>query len=367
MKIECIKEQLEAALGKAEKVAGKNQSLPVLSGFYLDARQNSLSIKATNLDLALSMNIPVKVEEPGIVVVPAQVLSSFVSSLSKDKNIVMSVKEQVLEVKTAATKTNIKILPSEDFPLIPEIENDDVFSMPVKDLVSGIRSVMYAAAIGSIKPELSSISVAHEGEFLVFAATDSFRLAEKKIKVKKPPRFKQILIPQKNAAEIVRIFDKGDEEVSISIEEHQMAMRSQDIYLTSRIIEGNFPDYKQIIPKSTSSTAVLLKQDLLNSLKTSLIFSDAFNQLTLKLSPKGKSFEIESKNSAVGESVQSVEATLDGEDISINVNHRYFTDCFQSIASDSITLGFSGQARPIVVQGVNDQNFLYLVMPMNQS
>src|SRR3989344_9294053 len=367
MKIECIKDQLEEALGKADKIAGKNITLPVLSGLYLDARQNSLSIKATNLDLGISISLPVKVSEPGIVVVPARIISSFISSLSKDKNIGITSKNQILEIKTSATKTQIKTLPSEDFPVIPEIDDDKAFSIPTRDFIFGIRSVIYAAAVGSIKPELSSISITHEGEFLVFAATDSFRLAEKKIRIKKVPHFKQILVPQKNAMEIIKIFDKGEEEISISIEEHQMALRSQNIYLTSRIIEGTFPDYRQIIPKETTSKAILLKQDLINSLKTSLIFSDVFNQLTLKLSPEAKSFEIESKNSSIGESVCSLEAVLEGDAISININHKYFTDCLQSVATDSISISFSGQAKPIIVQGVGDTSFLYIVMPMNQS
>ena len=367
MKIECIKDQLEEALSKADKIAGKNVTLPVLSGLYLDARQNSLSIKATNLDLGISITLPVKVVEPGIVVVPAHIVSSFISSLSKDRNVNITTKNQTLEIKTSATKTNIKTLPSEDFPVIPEIDDDKAFMIPTRDLVFGIRSVIYAASVGSIKPELSAISITHEGEFLVFAATDSFRLAEKKIRIKKAPHFKQILVPQKNALEIIKIFDKGEEEISISIQEHQMALRSQNIYLTSRIVDGTFPDYKQIIPKEITSKAVLLKQDLTNSLKTSLIFSDTFNQLTLRLSPKGKSFEIESKNSTVGEITHVVESVLEGDDIAINVNHRYFTDCFQSITTDSISLGFSGQAKPIVVQGVGDTSFLYIVMPMNQA
>lgn len=367
MKVEGIKEQLEEALNKADKIAGKNVTLPVLSGFYLDAHQNTLVIKATNLDLGLSIKLPVKVLEPGNVVVPAHILTSLISSLSKDRNITLSTKEQVLEVKTASTKTNIKTLPSEEFPIIPEVGDDNVFSIPARDFVFGLRSVIYAAAAGSIKPELASICITHDGDYLVFAATDSFRLAEKKIRIKKVPHFKQILIPQKNALEIIKIFDRGEEEISISIEEHQMALRSGNIYLTSRIIEGNFPDYRQIIPKETTTTAVLLKQDLINSLKTSLIFSDSFNQLTLSLNPVAKKFEIESKNSTVGESTHNVEAVIEGEEIAINVNHRYFTDCFQSITTDSLTLSFSGQAKPILVSGVGDASFLYLVMPMNQS
>ena len=352
---------------KASKVAGKNVSLPVLEGLYLSAHKNVLNIKATNLDLGISISIPVKVVEPGTVVIQAQTITSLVSSLSGDRSITIASKGQTIEVKTHSTKSIIKTLPSDDFPIIPEITDDKNFSILTRDLNLGIRSVIYAAAVGSIKPELSSISISHEGEHLVFAATDSFRLAEKKIKIKGNPHFKQILLPQKNATEIIRIFDKPDEEISLSVEEHQIALHTNGIYLTSRVIEGRFPDYRQIIPKELSTKAIVLKQDLLSSLKTSLIFSDSFNQLNLNLLPKGKKFEIESKNTNIGENTYNIDASLEGEDLLINVNHKYFTDCFQSISSDSVSLGFSGQARPILLEGVGDKTFLYLVMPMNRS
>lgn len=367
MKIECIKDNLGEAVSKAEKISGKNITLPVLSGLYLSAHKNSLTIKATNLDIGISIELPVKIIEPGNVVVPAHVLSSFLSSLSNERSITLSTNDQIMEVKTKSTQTQIKTLPSEDFPIIPEISDDNTFSLPARDLTYGLKSVIYAASVGSIKPELSSISITHEGEFLIFAATDSFRLAEKKIRVKKMPHFKQILIPQKNAAEIIRIFDRGEEEISISIEEHQLALRSNNTYVTSRIIDGVFPDYKQIVPKEFVSKAVMLKQDLINSLKTSLIFSDSFNQLTLHIFPEKKVFEVESKNNTVGENKISLEAALEGQELSINVNYRYFTDCLQSISTDSVSINFSGEAKPIVIQPVGDTSFLYLVMPMNRS
>lgn len=367
MKIECVKEQLEDVLVKASKIAGKNQSLPVLAGLHLEATGNNLVVKSTNLDIGLSISTPVKVIEPGVVVVPAQATSSLIASLTKDRNITLSTKGDVLEIKTSSTKSSIKTMSHEEFPLIPQVDDDKAFTIPVRDFIFGIRSVIYSAAIGSIKPELSSVAVIHEGEHLVFAATDSFRLAEKKIKIKKLPHFKQILIPQKNALEIIKTFDRTEEELSISITEHQIALRSQNIYLTSRIIDGQFPNYRQIIPKETHSTATILKQDLVNSLKTSLIFSDSFNQLTLKLSPKDKIFEIESKNANLGENTHKVDAVIEGDPISINVNHRYFTDCFQSITTDSMSIKFAGLAKPIIVQGVGDTSFLYIVMPMNQS
>ncbi len=368
MKIECIKERLGEAVVKAEKIAGKNTTLPALTGLYLNVKNNSLNIKATNLDIGISINIPVKVIEPGEIVVPASVLSSLINSLPDDKNITISTSSdnQVLDIKTQSTKTEIKVLPSDDFPIISEISDDKAFSLPARDLVFGLKSVIYAAAAGSIKPELSSISITYGDGVLTFAATDSFRLAEKKIRTKKVPHFKQILLPYRNAVEIIKILDKGETEISISIEEHQLALHSENIYITSRIIEGTFPDYRQIIPKGIKSKAVVLKQDLINSLKTSLIFSDASNQMTLHISPAKNVFEIESKNSNVGENKYSLEATLEGEEITISVNHRYFTDCFSSINADSISLEFAGESRPILITPIGDTSFLYLVMPMNR-
>lgn len=367
MKIECIKERLGEAVSRAEKIAGKNTTLPVLSGLYLKAENNTLSIRATNLDLCISMVIPAKVEEEGEVVVPAQILSSLISSLQKEKSITFELKGQTLLVKTGNTEAVIKILTTEDFPLIPIIKDDEAFLLPAKDLVLGLRSVNYAAAVGSMKPELSSIYLAYDGKDLLFAATDSFRLAEKRIKIKNIPHFKYILIPQKNVQEIIRIFDSVEENISISIQENQAAFWGGGIYLTSRIIDGIFPDYKQIIPKETTSSVVVLKQDLSSSLKTALIFSDAFNQLHLKLSSSKKVFEIESKNSNVGENTYSVPAVIEGEDLEINVNHKYFTDSFQSIATDTILIKFNGLTKPILMEGVGDKTFMYLVMPMNRS
>ncbi len=367
MKIETTKDKLVDAVSRAEKVAGRNPTLPVLAGLLLEAKDNTLTVKATNLDLGISLTIAVKVLEEGRIVVPAQVLGAFLNSLSKEKTLTLVADEQTMTVETSATRSVMKTLSVDEFPIIPVIDENDSFKMPAKDMVSGIKAVSYAAAVGSIKPELSSVCIFHEGEALVFVATDSFRLAEKRVKIKKAPHFDRILIPQKNALEIARIFDSIDDDISVSIEENQMALRAGNIYLTSRIIEGLFPDYKQIMPKEFVSKVVLLKQDLITSLKTSLIFSDNFNQCKLVVDPTKKHFEIDTKNQNVGENVYTIPAAIQGKEITLAVNHRYFTDCFSSISADSLTISFAGEARPIVVEGVGDKNFTYLVMPMNRT
>lgn len=366
MKIEAVREKLVEAVQRAEKVAGRNPTLPVLAGISLEVVGSMLTVRATNLDLGISIHLPVKVSKEGHVVVPAQVFSALLNSLSKEKSITLTFEGQILSVDTNSTHSAVKTLPGEEFPIIPEMGGGSNFALPAKDLVTGLKSVIYAAAVGSIKPELSSVCLIHDADALVFVATDSFRLAEKRLKVKKIPNFTQILIPQKNAAEIIRIFDGVDEDVSITIEDNQIAMRAGSIYLTSRTIDGSFPDYKQIIPTESVTKAVVLKQDLLGSLKTSLIFSDSFNQLRLSLAPKKKQFEIASKNQDIGENKDMVEAALEGDDLNVNVNHRYLIDGFAATPADSLALSFAGEGRPILVEGVGDKSFRYLLMPMNR-
>jgi len=366
MKIESIKDKLSDAVSRAEKVAGKNPTLPVLSGLYMKAAGGTLTIRSTNLDLGITITLPVKVIEEGEIVVPAQILHSFLSSLSGDKPITLTTKENALEVKTGSARTTLKTLPVDEFPLVPELTNDEAFSLPGKDLALGIKSVVYAASVGSMKPELASVFITYRDGELVFVATDSFRLAEKKVKTKKIPHFKDMLIPQKNAAEIARIFDKDNEEVFISIGENQAAFHREGMYLATRVVEGTFPDYRQIIPEGGSTKATLLKKDLETALRTNLIFADAFNQLTFTVSPKGGQFDITSKNANVGENISSIPAALEGEDLTVSINHRYLVDSFQSINTDSITLSFNGSGRAILVNGVGDKSFTYLVMPMNR-
>lgn len=366
MKIESIKEKLSDAVARAEKIAGKNPTLPVLSGLYFKAAGSTLTIRSTNLDLGITMTLPVKVVEEGEIVVPAQILHSFLSSIQSDKPITLATKDNALEVKTGSARTTIKTLPVDEFPLVPELSNDEAFSIPGKDLALGIKSVVNAASVGSMKPELASVYITYKDGELIFVATDSFRLAEKRLKTKKIPHFKDMLIPQKNAAEIARIFDKDAEEISISIGENQAAFHREGMYLATRVVEGAFPDYRQIIPEGGSTKATLLKKDLESALRTNLIFADAFNQLTFTVSPKASQFDITSRNQNVGENVSSIPAALEGDDLSVSINHRYLTDAFQSIATDSITLSFNGPGRAILVHGVGDKSFTYLVMPMNR-
>ncbi len=366
MNIECIKDKLSYAIGKVEKITGKNITLPILSCVLLEAKDSLLTIRATNLDLGIEISIPVKVNKPGKIAVSGSVLYSFVSNIINDKNVTLEDIEGNLRVSTKHSESIIKSFPIDDFPNIPKVTNDTPFTFNAPNLIKGLKSVMYSASTSTIRPTLSSVLVLSEDDDVVFVATDSFRLSEKRIGVKKHKEFNQILIPFKNISEIIRTLEDTKDDVIVFLNENQIAFSFGEVYITSRVIDGVFPDYKQIIPKEVKTEVTILKQDFISSLKISNIFADKFSQVTFQISPKNKIFKISTKNMDIGENTSSLDAVLKGDDLTISFNYKYITDCFQSIDSDSITLTFSDTNRPMVIQGVSDKSFLYLVMPMNK-
>lgn len=368
MKIECVQEKLKSAVGIAERIAGKHMTLPVLSCLLLDASsKNNLVIRSTNLDLGIEISIPAKTDESGIVAVPAQVLNSFISGIvGDDKGVKLVTDQNNLKVTTLRSSGAIKTIPADDFPSIPRVSEENKFFLNGSDFAKGLKAVWYSSSVSSIKPELSSVYVYCDGEFVVFVATDSFRLAEKRVKIKKTKDFGQILIPFKNIPEIIRILETINDEIEVNLDKNQISFSYNGLYVVSRVVDGVFPDYKQIIPKSSSTEVVVLKQDLLNALKLSNIFSDKFNQINFKVNPSTKICEIKTKNNDIGENSTSLDSAITGEPIEINFNYKYIVDCFQSIESDSLTLYFNGLNRPMIISPVSNNSFRYLVMPMNR-
>ena len=250
MKTEVLKEKLNDAVFRAEKVAGRNMSLPVLNCLFLEAKNNELVIRATNLDVGIEIKIPAKTEKTGIICVPAVVLNNFIQNIISDKNITLETKDGNLKVSTPKNATLIKSINHEDFPNIPKIEDGVAFKIDPKLLVKGLKSVYFSASNSNIKPELSSVMLESKDGFIYFVATDSFRLAEKRVQNKNTKtEFRQLLLPIKNIPEIIRNLENSNEEVDFSLNKNQISFSFNGNYITSRVIDGTFPDYKQLFPK----------------------------------------------------------------------------------------------------------------------
>ncbi|MFA6077142.1 MAG: DNA polymerase III subunit beta [Candidatus Paceibacterota bacterium] len=365
MKLECKTEEIKNKISQVERITGKNLTLPVLNSILLIASGKSLKLRSTNLSLGIEVEIPAKVEKEGIVAISGSVLNGIFSNVFQNENVYFESVDGNLLIQTKKSKIKLKGQPHDDFPTIPMVSGTS-FEIDSKKLVDGIKSVYYSSSSSDIKPEISSVFMHTQEDNLIFVSTDSFRLAEKKIKIKGLPEIGGILIPYKNISEILRVFGELSLTVKVCFNKNQISFSSDGVYLTSRVIDGVFPDYRQIIPKTSGTSAVVLKQDMLNALKISNIFSDKFNQVNLRVSPQEKVFELSSINNDIGENKTYLDAALTGEDVELGFNYKYFLDCFQSIATDSMSIKFSGVSSPLMVSPVSDSSFTYLIMPMNR-
>ncbi len=366
MKIDCVREKLIDVLSKAERTTGKNLTLPILSNVLLEVKNNTLTVRATNLDLGVEISMPVKQISEGIIAIPGSILISFLMQLHSEKNVSLELVDDTLHVKASKSFARIKTISTEDFPTIPKLDDSNVISLPASILVKGLKSVWFSASPQSMKPELASVYIHADDEYITFAATDSFRLAEKKIKNKKGGGIGTVLIPFKNIADIIKILDGISDDIDIRIDETQISFSYENTYMVSRIIDGTFPDYRQIIAKEFKTEIVLLKKDFIEALKTAHIFSNTFNQIQFTINPAKKEFFIQTQNTDVGESIQSVDATLSGDSVNISFNYKYVFDAFQAIDADSLQISFNGLGKPLLMKGVGDPTFQYIVMSMNK-
>jgi len=365
MKIECAVEKIKNGISQVERITGKNLTLPILNSVLLIASNKTLKLRATNLNLGIEIEIPVKVEKEGTLAIFGATLNAVFSNISQNESVQLEEKDGNLLVKTKKSQIKLKSQPHEDFPTIPRVEGKS-FEIGAKKLIDGIKSVYYSSSVSDVKPEISSVFIYTKEDNLVFVSTDSFRLAEKKIVVKGIEEIQGIIIPFKNVSEILKVFGEFQGNLKVCFNKNQISFSADGLYLTSRIIDGIFPDYRQIIPKESTTDVVVLKQDLLNALKLSNIFSDKFNQVNLKINPKEKVFELSSSNNDIGENKTHVDAVINGENIELGFNYKYFLDCFQSIGTDSLSIKLSGNTKPIVISPVSDLSFTYLIMPMNR-
>ncbi|HAS80983.1 MAG: polymerase III subunit beta protein [Candidatus Nomurabacteria bacterium GW2011_GWE1_32_28] len=365
MKLDCEVEKIKNGIMQVEKITGKNLTLPILSSILLIASGKSLKLRATNLSLGIEIEIPAKIEKEGIVAISGTILAGIFSNIFQNENVSLESENGNLMIKSKKSRIKLKGQIPDDFPTIPIVDGT-TFEIESKKLIEGIKSVYYSSSLSDIKPEISSVFIYTNDDNLVFVSTDSFRLAEKKIKVKGIEEIKGILIPFKNISEILRIFGDVQDTIKICFNKNQISFSSNYIYLTSRIIDGVFPDYRQIVPKEFGVEAIVLKQDLLSALKLSNIFSDKFNQIDLLIKTKEKVFELSSQNNDVGENKTYLDAAVKGGDTTLGFNYKYFLDCFQSINTDSVSIKLNQSSKPMVISGNSDNSFTYLIMPMNR-
>ncbi len=355
--------ELQKALESVTRVSTKHITLPILQCVLLTASKNTLSLKATNLEIGIEATITTQIETDGVVAVPAQILLQIVNLITQ-KTTTLYTEETVLVIETNTSKTEIKSIPPEDFPTILKVDTSPI-TIKGSLFALGIKTTAFTASQSSIKPELGSVYIFQKKEHsLTFVATDSFRLMEKTIPQQGLILNESILIPYKNALELARIAEQENGDIKLFTTENQCALQVGNIYITSRLVSGTFPDYEQIIPKEYVTHATTLTNDFMHTLKKTNIFLNKFMQVTLTIS--SKSITLSSQSSEFGATTESIHATTEGEDLTLNFNQRYIADVISHIIDDSMKFHFAGIGRPVVIENLHDRTLRYLVMPMNK-
>lgn len=342
----------------------RSATLPALAGIALVAGEEGITLRATNLETGVMLKVAGEVKKEGAVALPAQTLRDITGSFSGGGPFTLEYAGDTVTIVSGKAKSVIKTLPYDDFPALPAPEGKTHMKIPGTVFRSLVTTVASCASPSTVRPELASVFLSAEGGTLKAVATDSFRLAEKKVAVEKSIAPFNILIPAKNALDLVQTLP--DDDIEAVVDEHLAAFSFKGGTLTTRLVAAQYPDYTQIIPKSFSAEATTLRKDFEAALRRAAVFSDTFQKVRLGFDPSAKTLSFSARNSDVGESAEGIPAQATGDAIELSFNHRYLQTPLPLISAESMTVSSAGIGRPLVIRGAGDNSFLYLVMPMNQ-
>jgi DNA polymerase-3 subunit beta len=367
MKFVSIKSNIKEILSALQRASGENTNLPILKNTFIEAKNNIITLTATNLEIAITARVSGKIIEDGQATIQTSVLANLINNLQSDR-INFEKKGDNLEIKTDNYSALLQGLPAADFPVTPGIENTKQY-LEIKALFlrEAIQQVITASQFSDLRPELNSILFDFSLETLKIAATDGFRLSEKSLpansftsKFTEPFR---ILIPLKTAQEISRIF-ADDELVRIFRDENQILCKTEKIELISRLHEGNFPDYSSIIPKSFAAEITVNREEFSNAIKLAGVFSQRNNELKIAIHPQKKAIEVTSADQSLGENSYLLPAKIKGEALEVFFNTKYLLDAARSITGEDLFLGFQQDTNPALIKSFSDSSYFYILKPI---
>lgn len=373
MNLIILKGNLKDGLSIISGARKDTSNLPILRNFLLAVDGGRLKMVSTDLEIAISYNLSAKIIEDGSVAIPYNTFFQIISNLSFER-VNLESKGNNLLVTTDSYKAKISTLPKDDYPIIPEIKNikENHFLFDCHELVESLSGVVSACQMSDLRPELNGLLFSFKDGVVKIVATDSFRLAEKTIGDKnfetKLNEDVNFIIPLKTIHEVIRIFSLNKEEkIKIYFDQNQISFETENIKLISRLIEGKFPDYDSIIPKTFETEILLLKEDLISGLKLTGSLSNKLNEVKIITSDDLKNIKMFSSNHEVGESEYILPAKIKGNKIGIIFNWRFIMDSLKNIKTESVSIGFNGEDRPSLIKSPEDKSFVYILMPIKSS
>jgi len=361
MKLKVTQENLSKALSMVARVANTRGTLPILGNVLLKIQDNRLSLTTTNLDIAIKSYLGAQIQTEGSVTVPARLFLDLVSGLPSGV-IELEQNEQRLNINTDNYKSVINGTSSEDFPAMPGVSEGVSWSIPGAILKQGLQQVIFAASNDDSRPVLTGVLLHTVDGKLYAAATDSYRLAEKELmELEKEVK---VLVPATALHDVMRIINDFSGDVKVTHDDQQIQFEAGDVELVARLIDGNYPDYRKLIPKSFSTRAVMSRTELISIVKVTNLFArESAGSVVLSVDEPSESIWVRAVASQLGENnvTAKVEATGSG---SITLNSRFVIDGLQVIEGAKVQIGFNGKLEAITLSNPDEKNYLHIIMPL---
>lgn len=361
MKLVVTQENLNRALQVVGRVASGKTPLPILNNILFRTDNNRLLLAATNLELAITQHVGSKIEREGSVTVPARLMSEFVANLPKD-NVELEVEGSKMHIVCGTYKSTINGMAPDEFPELPAISEKQAITLPLPDLKRAIQQTAVVASADDTRPILTGIYChTFEGD-LYFAGTDGYRLAERKL-ISSNQEVSAI-IPVSTLNEVLRVIHDDITEVKMMFDDNQMRILLDDIEITSRLIDGQFPNYRELIPKTSDSVVSLPKDEFSRITKVASLFArESGGSVTLNASAEGK-LSIHSVASQLGENTSEADASVTASG-QVTLNSRYVLEALGCIDSKQVNFRFSGKLAPCIVTAANSAaDYQHVIMPL---
>ncbi|MDD5430982.1 MAG: DNA polymerase III subunit beta [Candidatus Pacebacteria bacterium] len=368
MKIVVLKNNLREGLNIVGKAISENLNLPILKNVLIKTHNNKIKLVATNLELAITQMVSGKIIENGSITVPFSVLSGIVNN-SDSERIDLELKNNTLLFKTDNYEASIQGIAEEEFPIIPKIENTrNYLKINGGIFKEAMLKVLNSAQISEIRPEISGVLFDFQISHFKLVTTDSFRLAEKTVFEKEfKTNFQRgfkIIIPLKMVSEAIKIL-KDDGDLNIFIDPNQILFQNDDIEIISRLIDGNYPDYEQIIPKSFETECILNREHFSSAIKLVSNFTGKTNDIRIKTKQGQKTLEVFSTSPYFGENKYLIPAKIKGENFDVAFNWRYLVDGLKNFNTpDDLIFGVNGEQKPSILKHPQDSSYFYILMPI---
>ncbi|MFA5828485.1 MAG: DNA polymerase III subunit beta [Candidatus Shapirobacteria bacterium] len=370
MKISLLQENLNTALGHVSRFVSSKTQLPILGNILLFTDKGRLRLSATNLELGINYWIGAKIDQEGSITVPAKEITEFVSYLPTGKIDLDLNPNNLLTLISSKAESSFATTLSADYPEIPGINPDTSFELDLTVLSQAISQIAYSAAIDDTRPVLTSILCQFTPESLKLVATDGFRLSLKEIKIVNPIKLKPgvdnltFLIPAKSLIEVTRLA-KNTKTIRIGLtsDEHQVVFVLDDLEIVSRLIEGDYPDYKRIIPDSYATKISLDREELLQAIKIASVFARESANV-VRFSVKNNLLELTANAPQIGQNKASVEAKIEGDPLEIAFNFKFVSDFLTNTKGSGITIELNESLTPGFFHDQSEPHLTHIIMPV---